>query len=81
MKITKGTIVRTILILMVIANFILKKLGIDIIPLDENAVLEFVEGAIEIAIILVGFWKNNSFTPKAIKADAFLKKLRESEVE
>ena len=81
MKITKGTIVRTILILLVIVNFILKKMGVDIIPVDENAVLEYVEGAIEIAIILVGFWKNNSFTEKAIKADEFLRKLRESEVE
>ena len=81
MKITKATIVRTILILLVIGNFILEKLGIDVVPVDENAVLAFVEGAIEIAIILVGFWKNNSFTPKAIKADAFLKELRESEVE
>lgn len=81
MKITKATIVRTILVVLVIINFVLEKLGLDLIPVDENAVLMFVETIIEIAVIAVGFWKNNSFTEKAIKADAFLKELRESEVE
>ena len=79
MKITKSTIVRTILVALVIINFVLEKSGLDIIPTDEYTVLMFVETAIEIAILMVGFWKNNSFTEKAIKADKFLKELRESE--
>lgn len=79
MKISKSTIVRTILVLIVIINFVLERCGVDIIPADENTVLMFVETGIEIAIIAVGFWKNNSFSKKAIKADEFLKELRESE--
>lgn len=79
MKITKSTIVRTILLLLVFLNFILERCGVDIIPTDENVILMFVETVIEIAIIAVGFWKNNSYTPAAIKADKFLKELRESE--
>lgn len=79
MKITKSTIVRTILVALVIVNFFLERCGIDIIPADEYTILMFVETAIEIAIIAVGFWKNNSFTDKAIKADNFLKELKESE--
>jgi SPP1 family holin len=79
MKITKSTIVRTILVVLVIINFILEKCGVDIIPADENFILMFVETIIEIAIIAVGFWKNNSYSKKAIKADEFLKELRESE--
>lgn len=79
MKITKSTIVRTILVVMAMLNFGLEKFGVDIIPVTESAVLMFVETTIEIAILAVGFWKNNSFTPKAIKADEFLKQLRESE--
>lgn len=81
MKITKATIVRTALVILVIINFFLEKLGVDLIPVDENTILMVVEAAIEIAVIVVGFWKNNSFTEKAIKADAFLKQLRESECE
>lgn len=79
MKITKSTIVRTILVAFVIVNFFLERCGIDVIPTDEYTILMFVETAIEIAIIAVGFWKNNSFTPAARKADKFLKELKESE--
>ena len=79
MTISKSTIVRTILVLIVIVNFILEKCGLDVIPTDEYTVLMFVETAIEIAILVVGFWKNNSYTEKAIQADEFLKHLRESE--
>lgn len=81
MKVTKATIVRTILMIMVIVNFVLERMGIDIIPVSEGGILMFVETAIEIAIIAVGFWKNNSYTKNAIKADKFLKELRESECE
>ena len=79
MKITKSTIVRAILIVLVIINFVLEKCGVDVIPADEGAILMWVEGIIEIAVIVVGFWKNNSFSLNAIKADEFLRKLRESE--
>ena len=77
MKITKGTIIRTILTLLVIVNFILERCGIDIIPADESTITMLVESVIEIAVIVVGFWKNNSFSKKAIKADQFLQQLRE----
>ena len=79
MKITKSTIVRLILVLTVLVNFILERCGIDVIPTDESTILMFVETGIEIAILAVGFWKNNSFTEKAIKADKFLQELKESE--
>ena len=76
MEITKGTIVRAIMIVIVLINIVLKQLGHDIINVSENEVLSFVEAIIEVAVIVVGFWKNNSFTNNAIKADNFLKKLK-----
>lgn len=79
MTVSKSTIVRTILVLLVFINFILERFGVDVIPVDESFILTLVELGIEIGILVVGFWKNNSFTPKAIKADEFLKQLRESE--
>lgn len=79
MKISKSTIVRTIMVLFVILNFVLEKCGVDIIPVDEGSVFMFVETAIEIAVLVVGFWKNNSFTDAAIQADNFLRMLKESE--
>ena len=79
MNISKGTIVRTIAILLVIGNMVLKRFGLDVINVDESAILTFVETLIEIAVIIVGFWKNNSYSENAIKADEFLRVLRDSD--
>jgi len=79
MKISKGTIVRTILLLIAIINIGLQHFGVDIIKVDEKGIANIVEYIIQIAIILVGFWKNNSYTEKAIKADEYLQNLKESE--
>ena len=78
MKISKGTIVRTIMLIIVIINLILKQLGHDLINVSESEILTVVEMLIEIAVIVVSFWKNNSYTQNAIKADEFLKHLKES---
>lgn len=79
MKISKGTIVRTIMLVIVLINLVLKHFGIDVINVEESQVLTFVEAVLEVGTIIVAFWKNNSFTDKAIKADNFLKQLKESE--
>lgn len=76
MKISKGTIVRTIVLALVIINQLLKALGKPIIDFDESTILYWVEFVVEIAVIVVTFWKNNSFSPAAIKADEFLKNLK-----
>ena len=81
MKISKSTIIRTILVVIVIVNFILEKLGVDLIPADESIITMFVETFLEIAVIAVGFWKNNSYSQAAIRADEFLKELRSDEAE
>lgn len=78
-KITKGTIVRTISLVIVLINIILKHFGIDVINVTENEILTLVEAVIEVAVIVISFWKNNSFTQDAIKADEFLKNLKGSE--
>lgn len=81
MKISKSTIIRTILVAIVIINFILERLGVDLIPADESMITMFVETFIEIAVVAVGFWKNNSFSEAAIRADEFLKELRSGDAD
>ena len=81
MKVSKATIVRTILVVVAIINFGLERFGVDIIPVDESTVAMAVEYCIEIAILAVGFWKNNSYSQAAIKADEFLKQYKEFEKE
>ena len=73
---TKSTIARLILIIIVIINLILKSLGMDLIQIGEAEIFEAVELIIEIAIIVVAAWRNNSVTAKAIGADIYLKKLK-----
>lgn len=77
MKISKGTIVRTVLLLIAIVNMGLQHFGIDVIKVDESEIASLVEYIIQIAIIIVGFWKNNSYTENAIKADELLKRMKE----
>ena len=77
--ISKSTIVRTILVIIVVVNIVLERFGIDVIPADEHIITMLVETLIEIAAIAIGFWKNNSYSKAAIKADAFLKRLRAEE--
>ena len=79
MKISKGTIVRTVMLVIVVLNMILSHFGLDVINVSESEILSVVEMLLEVAVIIVTFWKNNSFTDKAIKADEFLKTLKESE--
>lgn len=77
MKISKGTIVRTVMLAIVIINMILKKCGVNLINVSESEILSVVEMLIEVAVIVVSFWKNNSYSQNAIKADEFLKQLKE----
>lgn len=79
MKISKWTIVRTIMILLVIVNMLLKAFGVNTIDINENTVLGTVEALIEIGAIVCAWWYNNSFTEKARKADLFFKELKESD--
>lgn len=81
MKITKGTITRGVLLIVVVLNMIIKKMGYNPLNITEGTVGYFVETVFEILVILVSFWKNNSFSKNAIRADEFLKALREGEAE
>lgn len=81
MKISKGTIIRTIALAVVLLNLLLKALGKPLIDFDEGTALYWLEHIIEVAVIIVTFWKNNSFSENAIKADEFLKQLKADEGE
>ncbi len=76
LKVTKGTVVRTILMLIVLINMVLKATGHNIINVDAAALTRFVEYGVSAATLAICFWKNNSFTDKAKTADFYLAKLR-----
>lgn len=77
MKISKGTIVRTIMIFIVIINFVLKNMGVNLLPINENVIANTVETIISVLSVLAAWWYNNSFSEKAKRADLVLKQLKE----
>ena len=58
-----GTIVRTILLIMVWINQILAMNDISPIPVDEMTISTLITGVVS----LVAWWKNNNFTHAAQK--------------
>lgn len=81
MKISKATIFRSILVLLVIINLILRKLGFDPLQIGENEVAELLELIVEIAAIIAAWWYNNSFSEAALKAQNYLQELRKEKID
>lgn len=77
MKISAGTIARTIILALALTNQALTATGHSVIPIENEEVTEFVSLVFTIAASLAAWWKNNSFTKKAIKADKYKASLEE----
>ena len=71
-----GTIVRLIVMILSMVNMLLTVNGKNPLPWSED---EMYIGLSQVAAILATvwtWWKNNSFTKEAIKADEYLEDLR-----
>ena len=75
MKITSGTIARTIILALALVNQILTAAGHNIIDISDETINNLVSTGFTVVAAIVGFWKNNSFTKTAIQADAYKKEL------
>lgn len=80
MKIKPETIIRTIVLVLALANQVLAIYGKEALPITEDEVYQAITLIVTIATSLWAWWKNNSFTQPAIKADAYMEQLREEEV-
>lgn len=72
-NISKGTIVRTILLVLTMVNSGLALFGKSPLPIADEQVTEVVSFVLLAGTSLMAWWKNNSFTAKAIEADKLLK--------
>lgn len=70
------TIIRTIVLILALANQVLAICGKEKIPITDDDIYQLVTLIITIGSALWAWWKNNSFTLPAIKADEYLEKLR-----
>ena len=73
------TIIRTVVLAVALINQILAICGKDTIPLYESDIAHIVTIVVTIGSTLWAWWKNNSFTHNAIKADDYKQHLDELE--
>lgn len=72
------TIIRTIVLAVALINQILTSTGHSVIPVSDEQISELITLVVTIGASLWAWWKNNSFTQKAIEADDVLAKLKEA---
>lgn len=70
------TIIRTVCLIIALINQLLIGFGKQPIPIEDKEIYTLVSTIVTIALALRCWWKNNSFTAPAIKADIYLEELR-----
>ena len=68
--------VRLAVLIVLLGNQTLLLFGYDPLPFDEN---QIYEGLSTVALVLASlwtYWKNNSITDEAVKADIYLQELK-----
>ena len=73
MKVSKGTIARTVVLAVALTNMILTNTGHTILPFSDEEINEVISDGFAVVASIVNWWKNNSFTKKAIAADKTFK--------
>lgn len=73
------TIARTIVLVLALLNQILAIFGKEQIPIAEDNIYQLVSILFTIGAAVWSWWKNNSVTQNAIKADEYLKELKDSD--
>ena len=79
MKIKAETWVRTAVLILALLNTLLSAWGKNPLPFSEEESYQAISAAVTAAVSLWAWWKNNSFTPAALEADAVLQQLKETD--
>ena len=76
-NISAGTIARLICLILALVNQVLVMTGHSVLPIENQTIELVVTNVWTIAAAVWGYWKNNSWTLKARKADAYLAREKE----
>ena len=71
----KDTIIRTIVLIVALVNQALTLSGKNPLPFEDDEIVNVLSYVFTAAASLWAWWKNNSFTQNAIKADEVLAQL------
>ena len=75
LHISAGTVARTLVLILAIINQILSACGKSPLPIESETLEQLVTAGFTTVAALIAWWKNNSFTTNALKADALLARL------
>lgn len=76
MTIGAGTIARTIILVLALLNQILTAMGHSVINISDESINTLISTGFTIVTAIVAWWKNNSFTQSALKADEVMRELK-----
>lgn len=80
-KIAPDTLARTIVLALALVNQLLAIFGKGTIEIAENDIYQVVSIVFTIGSAIAAWWYNNSFTHHAIRADEYMKALKNGGVE
>ncbi|MBR0028254.1 MAG: phage holin [Clostridia bacterium] len=80
-KVSPDTIARTIILVIALVNTVLTMSGKNPLPFADDDIYTAVSIIATLAASAWAWWKNNSFTTEAIKADEYLQELKDSKKE
>lgn len=75
MKISKETIVRTIILVVALINQVLTASGKNPLPFSDEELYTGLTAVFTVSATAWAWWKNNSFTQNAIAADEYKSQL------
>lgn len=75
-NIDKGTVIRTVILVLALVNQVLTVLGINPLPIDEGNLDLLISTAWTIVAAIWSWWKNNNITKEAIQAQVYLDDLK-----
>ena len=76
--VSTATLARTAVLALALINQILSALGKPMLPIDNAQLEQMISTGVTVGAALAAWWKNNSFTPEAIEADAFMARMKKS---
>lgn len=77
MKVSKETWIRTGVLLVTLINQLFTVIGWNPLPFSEGELYQGLSALFTVGASLWSWWKNNSFTPAALQADAYRVALKE----
>jgi SPP1 family holin len=78
MTISAGTIARTIILVLALLNQILTAMGHSVINISDESINTLISTGFTIVTAVIAWWKNNSFTQSALKADEVMREGKEN---